>query len=304
MNIIKSDKPNTKVRGSGGDQLDYLPARRLKLPVDKQKILKKGVVSEDKKDQIVSEIRWKLPKKHLIKSDMMLLDLVTNQDWDRPICFAVSVSPGAFIGLKQYFQLEGLVYRFVPIKSEVERGRVKNINTDVMYEHVVNDFRWGNVSDTGKYMDENLRRMAMNLRIQVNQLAGSLIKEGKADSAVEVLDMCVEALPPYNVPYNMVMLRTAEIYYQAGHPDKGRPIAKRIFNMYADEVDYMMRVRNNYPGMFRSYQRDFRQAVRGILPRVMQIGQNFEDEQLLNEVRPQFNALRQNVSGGMQPRTQ
>ncbi len=298
VNIIKSNKSSTRVRSSGGRKIDYLPARKLKIPVDKKEILQKGVVSQENKDEIVSSIKWKIPKKHLIKSNLMLLDLVANYDWDRPICFAVSVSPGAFIGLKKYFQLEGLVYRFVPIKSKVSRGRVDNINVDAMYENVMQDFRWGNIADSGKHMGTNLRRMAMNLRIQVNQLGTALINQGKKDSAVKALDKSVEAIPHCNVPYNMVMLQTAQTYYRAGEPDKARPIARKVFNLYADDIDYYMRLRKNYPEFFKAYRKDFRRAARGVLPRVVKMARQHEDKELLEEVRPQFNALRKRLGGG------
>ncbi len=178
-------------------QEPYFPSDKWKLTIDSADVINKGVVSVENADQIVSEMRWERSGK-LLKNSILVYDIIRNNNWERPIYFASTIGQEAFNGLQDYFQLEGLAYRLVPIKT-VSRNplQVGRVNTDAMYKNVMEDFKWGNMHDLDMniYMDENNLRMVSNLRMQFANLADALTEEGKQEKAITILDKCFEVMP-------------------------------------------------------------------------------------------------------------
>ena len=119
------------------------------------------------------------------------------------------------MNLEEYFQLEGLAYRIVPIRTKKQQGLIGQIASDIMYDNMMNKFLWGNMNDPDVYLDMNNQNMAMNFRNNFGRLAEQLLREGKRDSSIAVLDKCMEEMPDETVPFNIIMLRIAELYYNA-----------------------------------------------------------------------------------------
>lgn len=199
-------------------------------------------------DSLVSEIKWGLvdaqgrPRSYITKSQMMVMDLLRNMDWSRPVYFAVTTGGDAYMGLERYFQLEGLAYRLTPILHEqssnpnLEGG----VASDIMYENMMSKFQWGNMDTHDVYMDENNRRMTSNLRLQFSHLAEQLIAEGKLDKAREVLNKCMTVMPEKNVPYDQpqIMWTLSDLYYEAGDSIGGLNLAKRMYEINTQELNY------------------------------------------------------------------
>ncbi|MBK8470993.1 MAG: hypothetical protein IPL33_01575 [Sphingobacteriales bacterium] len=109
------------------------------------------------------ELQWSLNKNNLYKNDLMVLDIIAANNWERPIYFAISVSPSSYLGLEKYFQLEGLAYRLVPIDAAAAgsrgAGNTGRVNADIMYNNLMNRFKFGNINDPNVHVDADLRRM-------------------------------------------------------------------------------------------------------------------------------------------------
>lgn len=143
VNFIASDDARTKVQTRGGESVDFLPATKFKISVDKEQIIANNVVPKENYEKIVPEITWDLGKGSLLKNDLITLDIIANNLWERPIYFAVSVSPDAHLGLTNYLQLEGLSYRIVPVfNNDQYTGYMA---TDIMLDNVMTKFQWGGV---------------------------------------------------------------------------------------------------------------------------------------------------------------
>ena len=149
----------------------------MKLTINKEDVISKGVVPESYRERIVDEVKWELKGNGFSKNEMMVLDILANFKWERPIYFAITVGSGNFMGLEKYFQLEGLAYRFVPYIAQSTDGQTGEIATDIMFENLVNKFKWGNMQDTSIYLDETNMRMTMNFRNNFARLADALIKK-------------------------------------------------------------------------------------------------------------------------------
>lgn len=220
LEFIRSDDPASKL--AQADNASFLPSKQLYFPVDKQAVLASGTVAAKDDSMIVDKLDINLTGNYLSKDEMIILDIINNNKWKRPIYFAVTVGREKYLNLQEYFQAEGFAYRLVPIKTKVKDGQIGRVSSKLMYDNIINKFKWGNMNDPKVYLDENNMRMSMNVRNNFVRLADQLILEGKTDSAVAVLDRCEELVPNKKVPYNYFNLLMAESYYKAAQYDMQR----------------------------------------------------------------------------------
>jgi len=239
MKFIGND--NNKQRTQSGDEIAYYPTKTFSLPVDKAKVLANGTVAAKDASKIVDKLEWTLGKKTLLKNDLMVLDIIASNNWENPIYFAVSVDRKSYMGLAKYFQLEGLAYRLVPIENpQKERTSpfLGRVDTDIMYDNLMNKFQFGNIGEEGVYLSNDIARMASNFRSNYVTLAEALLDEGKKDKAIAVLDRCQKEMPNHNNPYNLYTYPLALAYYRAGANEKGNAVAEILIDNLADEVKY------------------------------------------------------------------
>ncbi len=236
LDFIKSDDKRTKI--TRADNAAYLPVRNLFMKVDKQAVIDNMVVAPELYDQIVDTMRITLKGNYITKDQLMLLDMLYNNNWKRPLYYAISVTSDKHLGLDKYFSLEGLAYRIVPIESQGAAVAKGIVNTNVMYDNLMNKFKFGNIKDPRVYVDENNRRMCTNLRSNFDRLASALIAEGKTDSAIQVLDYCMEEIPPEKVPFGYFSVEILKDYFDAGSNEKGAELALAIANDFDQELNY------------------------------------------------------------------
>ncbi len=239
MNLVASDDPKTKFAGDRGN-VEYFPTHNFNVPVDKEKVLHNGTVPLSMADSIVSSINWKINRYGVQKSDLMIIDLIANNNWDRPIYFASSSGTSTFLGLGNYLYLEGLAYRLIPVKKakNMDDEQPAKVNTAVMYDNLMNKFKFGHIDDTTLYIDQTVVDGANSLRLSFARLANALADEGKKDSAIKVLDKCQAVFPERNVPYDNYELLVAQAYYKAGAMAKGNTLMNRLLNLYEQDLTY------------------------------------------------------------------
>jgi len=213
LDFVRSEDPGTKLQQA--DNSSFFPSRQLVYPVDKAAVLANNVVDPKNADSIVPQMNINLKGNYLTKDELMILDIIANNNWKRPIYFAITVGPDKYLNLQDYFQTEGFAYRLVPIKTPATNGQIGSVRTDVMYNNIINKFKWGNMNDPRVYLDENNMRMAMNVRNSFVRLADGLLDQGKRDSAISVLDRCNELVPNQKIEYNFFNLLMANSYYRA-----------------------------------------------------------------------------------------
>jgi len=251
VDFIADDNPATKLRQA--DNAAYLPKKVISFKVDKEAVIENNVVKPEDYDKIVDSITIDLSdRNYLPKDEMMILDLLATNNWERPIYWAITVGTNKYMNLEDYFRVEGFGYRFVPIKGESEAERLSygSVETEIMYDNLMNKFAYGNMNDPDVYIDENNRRMMTNIRNSFSRLAGGLVAENKNDSAIAVIDRGFELVPPEIVQYEFFGIQLAENYYAAGAPEKARAAFEEAVATFDDELSY-----------FLSLDRKFRQSV-------------------------------------------
>ena len=239
INFIADENPATKLQQA--DNASYFPKKVLKFKVDKEAVIRNKVVSPQDYDKIVDTITIDLTDRNYIaKDEMMILDMLATNNWERPIYWAITVGRNKYMNLQDYFQVEGFAYRFVPIKSTSSPQQMQfgKVATDLMYDNLMNKFKWGEMNNPEIYIDENNMRMMTNIRNSFNRLATGLIEEGQKEKAVEVIDRCFELIPLDLVTPDYFAMELADSYYKAGANDKAKAILEQALEIYNDELGY------------------------------------------------------------------
>ena len=168
---------------------------------------------------------------------MAFLDFLSVNNWKRPIYFVSPSSVKEFLDLKGCFWQEGWTSRFLPICGDTIDIN-KNIATSIMYDNIMSKFKWGGLDKRKIYADDQTRSFACSLRSLFATLSDALIDDNKIDSAVKVLDKCIEVVPDRNVPYDKSVLPIAENYYDCNKCDKANAILKRLFDINEKMIVY------------------------------------------------------------------
>ena len=235
--ILGQDDSKLKMNTSQIGMIDYFPTRKFMVTYDSAALMKTGSISPKMASRL-DTIRWEIKGQGIEKANLMIMDLLASNNWKRPVYFVMTTGADAFIGLEKYFHLEGLAYRLLPVQAHPVEGQVGEVNTDVMYNNLMNRFKWGNMNKPGVYIDETNSRMVMNLRGLYGRLADALIREGKPDSAKKVLDRCFEMMPESVVGYDLFTVPLIGAYYRAGDVDKANVIARQLKKNVTDDLAF------------------------------------------------------------------
>lgn len=288
MEFVASDDPRTKLTFQGGMQIEHFPAKNLRVPVDSVKVINNGTVPAELADSVVKNMDWRLERNLITKNYLMILDLIASSKWERPIYFAINGGSEPYLGLEKYFQQEGLAYRLVPAKMKSHDGQVGRINTSIMYNNMMNKFKFGNIEKNGFYIDETIKRQVFyiqNYRSQFGRLAHALIQEGKNDSALAVLDRCMQMLPLDKLKPDYFTLPLAEGYYKLGKTEVADNIIKQIVNLNDEALKYYY----SFPSSFeKSLQREKYQCL-AILQQTETITKKYQRKDINEQVMQIFN---------------
>jgi hypothetical protein len=287
MDYVASDNPENKYN-AGGDYIDVLPSNKFSLPVDSAKVIRNGTVPKGLESRMVKSIDWQLKRNYVLKSDLMVLDLLAGFNWDRPIYFAVTTGREAYIGLEDYLQLEGLAYRLTPIKStkdEMQNGA--RINSDIMYTNIMTKFKWGGMNKSNIYLDETNMRFASNMRVQIGTLAAQLIQEGKKDKARKVLDKAMEEMPESTIPYDATMYSICFAYFQLGENKTAKDIAEKLFTMFESDLRFYNKLSSKHKP---AYGGEINRA-RQLMMAIVSLCYNFKEEALAKSFEQRLPAV-------------
>jgi hypothetical protein len=239
INFVANDDPRTKSLPGTSQRVDYIPKHKFRLNVDSTLVFSNGTINSENASRYIPELRWDIRQGYLLKNHLMTLDFLASNAWKRPICYAITVSNENYLSLDNYFENHGLAYRLVPAMVKDNITYIGGINSRIMYDNMMNKFRWGGMDKKDLYIDENVMRMLSNIRYNFSNLAKSLIIEGKIDSARRVLDRCLTLMPDKKVPYDMYMIGMVECFYQIKDPAKAAGLANDILKNTYQDLDYL-----------------------------------------------------------------
>lgn len=210
------------VRSKNADT-HIIPTDTVYVTIDKEAVRKSGMLlaSDSIPDRMIISLAG---KRALYKGDLMMLEMIAQCNWTRPIYVALTVGQENYMNLGDNFVQEGLVNRITPFTTKLSGA--KNFDTEKTYNNVMNRYKFGGLSTKGLYIDETIMRMCYTHRRLLAQLATELIRENKKDKALKVLQKAEKEIPTYNVPMN----------YMSGGADIARAYALLGQNAKAKEV--------------------------------------------------------------------
>lgn len=229
-----------------------------------------------------------------------MLDILNNFNWERPIYFTGgSNSDSEYIWLKDYLQLDGVAFKFVPIKTPTkiynENGQlvrelslfdIGRIDPEKMYNNV-KKWNWRNINDGKIYLDEQTKRNAISLRNSLMRLSAAFAIEGDTLKAVEVLDLSVEKLPIEDFDHYSLSMEYPEMYYKLGEVKKARAAAETLIRLFKEKLVWFSTFdADDFDMVFEEFDLTFRYLYRGIIDQVVQYD---TDEALVKELQDDFN---------------
>jgi hypothetical protein len=234
------DDDKYKIDMSGrGDYLNYFPTNKFIVDVDSAKVLANGTVKNYYKDKLLSPMIWEYSDDDAYKGDLAIMDLISTNKWERPIYYSTTVPSTQYKGLEKYFIQEGLAYRLAPVKTDKpEPGEFGMIDPLIMYDNMMNKFKWGNAAAPSVYLDENNKRMFSNFRRIFGTLGKELLAKGDTTKAIEAAHRGLEIVPATKMPYDFFTITLAEVLLNGGKTDEGKALLNDIMKYSKEYLDY------------------------------------------------------------------
>jgi hypothetical protein len=241
FDFISSDDPRTMLQYQSGENANYLPTKNLKMTINADTVLKYHVVPASDRAKLTDTIKFKYTSNYVMKDNLAMFDILAHNNWKRPICFTVTVGPENLIGLQPYLYKEGFTYHLIPFKVDTaNKDQMEKVNTDTMYNNVMNKFKWGNFK-YARYLDHESTTMFYPvLMTTFLDLTQNLMQEGKPDSALKVLHKYDQVMPDIN-PFIDVVARKfylAESAYKLHNIVLGTKFVNGIDSYLTDQLDY------------------------------------------------------------------
>ena len=262
INWVSSDDDRTKYKSlisqSGGNPNDYpkntqemvfYPTNKIRVNVNKENVLNSGIVSMKDSDKIVSHIDIDLPKSGITKNQLLMLDILANNDWTRPIYFTGgSYDDSEYMWMKEYLQLDGLVYKLVPIKTPLSPNNpylLGRIDSNLMYD-IVKQWSWGNSDSPKIYHDPETRKNSISFRSNMARLAEQLINEGESLKAKEIIDLAIEKMPIDKFGYYSLIVPFIDNYYRISEIKLAQSLATKISKKYSGRLNYFSSLKTGF----------------------------------------------------------
>ena len=294
MRIFKH--PDAKIPLTSGRNVDYIMSRKFAIPVNKENVIKYGILDEKYSDMIPEYIVLTISpdKDYLTKPEIFMLDLLSNYQWDRPINL-LSMGGDINIGLKEYLMYDGFSYRFVPIKNRMKSTDIGFADPEDLYYKMKNVYKWDALKRTDYFADyQNFYTFCgvLSQRQLFTNVAKEMLKIGDKERALEMLDMCQECVPEENFPLDMTYLGFSneymvvdmiETYYDAGAPEKALELAERFADQLFQSTLFFLQY-------YDFAKREFENCYNN-LQYLSDLAEHHGDKEFAEGIRNRFNSL-------------
>ena len=289
--------PSAKVPLSSGKMVDYICSRKLVVPVNKENVIKYGILDKKYESQIPEYIVLTMSSKkdYISKPELFMLDLLSNYQWDRPI-HLLNMGGDLNMGIKDYLEYDGFSYKFVPIRNRQRTSEVGFADPDKLYDMMTNVYKWDALSLPDYYADnQHLYTFCgvLSQRALFVNVAKEMVKAGHPERAVEMLDKCQACVPEKNYPLDisylgysneLMVMDMINLYYVLGEKDKASDLATRFINKMFQSVNFFFQ--------FYDYAKDDFDRARSIVLMVQDIAKDSGDEDVVALVDAGFERLR------------
>ena len=297
MDIFKNQDPAYKVSLSSGRKVDFICARKIVIPVNKENCLRYGIVEEQFADEIPESITLTMSadKNYLSKPELFMLDLLSNYNWDRPLNL-LNMGGDLNIGIKEYLMYDGFSYRFTPIKNKIGTTDPGKVDALALYYKMKDTFKWDALKRKDYFVDyQNLYTFlgVLSQRQLYLNVANALIDINEDDKALEIMNMCLENVPDENFPIETIpigfsgndymVIQMVENFYYLGEPETARELGIKM-------GDLLLRTARFYLEFYEFSRANFDTAGRCIVY-LADIFKQYGDKDLSNQLNQSLDAL-------------
>jgi hypothetical protein len=293
LKFIGSDDPRAQRELNNGHFVNFYPTNKVRVNVNKEEVIKNKIVSPAQYDSIVPYIDIDIKGDALYKNRLLMLDLFYNNNWKRPIYFTGgSFGDDDYLWMKDYLQLDGLVYKLIPVKTSVPKDGspldMGHIDTDKMYNIVMN-WDWGNSGSPDIYHDPETRKNSITYRTNLARLVEALLNKGDKVRARKVIDLAMAKMPVDYFGYYTLLEPFASGYYQLGEKAKAQQLLAQLIKKYQEDLLF-------FSGMSASDQNFSKMDIITDIERyrsLLLIMKENGDDDSYNKARKEFNAYNQ-----------
>jgi len=288
INFIKN--PKSTIELQNGQTIHFYPTNKIRIPVDKNAIIANKVVDPKYNDSIVPFIDMDIKGSAMYKNRLIMLDVLANNNWKRPIYFTGgSFGDDDYLWMKDYLQLDGLVYKLVPLKTPIDKENpydMGQIDSEKMY-NLVTKWVWGNGDLTTIYHDPETRKNSISYRTNMARLMEQLINEGKTAKAKTIIDLALTKMPMDYYGYYTMVEPFAGGYYEVGEKAKARQLLEKLMTKYKQNLLY-------YSGIQPSIQNGIATDIITDIERyrsLLTVMKDRGDMEFYNKNKPVFNSF-------------
>jgi hypothetical protein len=240
ISFIKN--PKSTVEMQNGQTIHFFPTNKIRIPVDKNTIIQNKVINQKYNDSIVPYIDLDIKGSAIYKNRLMMLDLIANNNWKRPIYFSSgSFDDEDYLWLKSYMQLDGMVFKLVPIKTPTDKDAgpmdMGQLDSDKMYD-IVMKWDWGNSDSPKIYHDTQTKFNGISYRTDLSRLMDQLIVEGKKDKAKKVIELAMTKMPLEKFGFYSLVEPFAKGYYEVGETAKAHDLLEKLMTKYKENLNF------------------------------------------------------------------
>ncbi|TAE37742.1 MAG: DUF2723 domain-containing protein [Runella slithyformis] len=234
MSLVKQSNAAIQVPLQSGEMTCILPSSVLVVPVNPEAVKKQNILKAELVPFIKDTMQWTIGKKDLYKSDLIMLDIIASNNWERPVYFSGTLTSENYLNLKEFMQLEGYAYRLLPVR--VPGATDGYVNSDVMYKNLMTKTFWREMDNASTYYDGTFKGSpAFSARIAFMRLVDQLIREGKTDKAKKAINYILKVMPDATIPYDQISANYVGYLFALGETKRAVEIAQ-IMGRRAEEV--------------------------------------------------------------------
>lgn len=291
LKLLNSGSDLLKMETGGKSIANMVPSRNLILEVDSSAVANKDIIPEEFAPLFSPQMNLQITGNYVTKGTLMLIDLITSNNWDRPIYFNNTSLATIGINIQDHVVMEGLTYRLLPVRKP-EYIRDELVNADLAYENYMTKFAFRGMDNPDAYLDEEYRRFASNHRSALNSIAIALLDKGDMEKAATLLNYGLEVMPNEAIPYDLSSGQSVPLFFEVGEDEKALDIIDKVSKKSLDMIEF-------YTSENRDYDREMMisiEMIRYFIPLLEERGYQ-EKAQELKLRMEQFLGPQQSGSG-------
>ncbi len=244
LKLVRQQHPGLKISASGGQQYLSLPKRKLYLNIEGRQVDQEDIVPDTMQHLKSRRLVFEVKGNGLQKADMMLLDLIATNNWERPIYFTYTGLNNINFDLRPYVVQEGLTYRLLPIVNP-DPNNIP-VDTETMYVNLMDKFQWRGLNDSSIYYSDYYQSQLINPRVAFNRLASTLIEEGKPKMALNAIEHSLYMIPDDTIPYDFSAVQTSDLLATLGQTGRTIEITDTLVDRANHDLTYYLNDHTNY----------------------------------------------------------